>query len=96
MPKSAAKMRKLRQITDTEDTELYQKGNENESKRKKMIRDQKGEKRKIDDVKLMEYRAYKKIWKTGERKRQKEEEKRCATKEEERQKENGERDKTAK
>lgn len=58
-----------------------------------MIRDKKEEKRKKDDAKLMEYRAYKKLWKTGERKR---EEERSATKEEEREKENGERDKTAK
>lgn len=58
-----------------------------------MIRDKKEEKRKKDDAKLMEYRVYKKLWKTGERKR---EEERSATKEEEREKENGERDKTAK
>lgn len=58
-----------------------------------MIRDKKEEKRKKDDTKLMEYRMYKKLWKTGERKR---EEERSATKEEEREKENGERDKTAK
>lgn len=58
-----------------------------------MIRDKKEEKRKKDDAKLMEYRVYKKLWKTGKRKR---EEERSATKEGEREKENGERDKTAK
>lgn len=58
-----------------------------------MIRDKKEEKRKKDDAKLMEYRVYKKLWKTGKRKR---EEERSATKEEEREKENGVRDKTAK
>ena len=58
-----------------------------------MIRDKKEEKRKKDDAKLMKYRVYKKLWKTGKRKR---EEERSATKEEEREKENGERDKTAK
>lgn len=44
-----------------------------------MIRDKKEEKRKKDDAKLMEYRVYKKLWKTGERKR---EEERSATKRE--------------
>ena len=33
-----------------------------------MIRDKKEEKRKKDDAKLMEYRVYKKLWKTGKRK----------------------------